>query len=294
MNTISQASRLRRTDQRHIYRLMNQLQYSHIHLDWRDIDDWFESPDLRAWVVRRDNIACSMIGATVQPVAEPDQTYPIAWIRFMLPDAPFGDDPTLHELWQALRHDLKESGIRELAVLIIEPWVEPYFRQWGFQPLNTVISMRRSQPSITDYPPPEGFTLRQVHKSDIPAIARLDSRAFESVWQYSENTLDFAWGECFLFTMIEAGNRVLGYQMSTLEGTQGHLARLAVDPASQGNGLGKVLVGDAIAYMEEHADITSITVNTQGDNIRSKRLYERFGFRISAPDVEIWTVSLED
>ncbi len=286
-----QASRLRRTDIRHIYKLLSQMQYSHVHLDWRDLDAWFKNPDLRAWVVRSDKVANAMIGATIQPVVTPDETYSIAWLRFMLPNAPFGNDPALHILWQALWEELVNQGIREIATLIIEPWVEPYFKHWGFTPLNTVISMRRSQPSVTDYPLPAGYTIHDVTKEDVPSISRLDSRAFASVWQYSQPTLAFAWDECYSFTMVKVAEQIVGYQMSTYEDGAGHLARLAVDPTSQGKGLGKAIVGDTIKKLED-AGVRSMTVNTQGDNIRSQRLYQRFGFVPSGSDIPIWTLTL--
>lgn len=291
MSSSMQASKLRRTDVRHIYKLLNQLQYTHVHLDWRDFDDWFKDPDLNAWVVRKDNITNAMIGATIQPVVAPEETYPIAWLRFMLPYAPFGNDPALHVLWHALKEDLANSGIREVATLIIEPWVEPYFKEWGFSPLNSVISLRRDHPSATAYPLADHYTLRIVKQDDIPAISRLDSRAFEGVWQYSQETLAFAWDETYLFTMIEAGEQVVAYQMSTLEDGNGHLARLAVDPSVQGQGLGKAIVGQAL-YQLEQVGLSSITVNTQGDNIRSQKLYERFGFKLSGSEIPIWTLSL--
>jgi ribosomal protein S18 acetylase RimI-like enzyme len=69
----------------------------------------------------------------------------------------------------------------------------------------------------------------------------------------------------------------VGYQLSTGGGLRAHLARLAVDPAQQGSGIGRAMLSDLFAKLVK-AGIYKLTVNTQSDNEVSLHLYRRMGF----------------
>jgi ribosomal protein S18 acetylase RimI-like enzyme len=59
----------------------------------------------------------------------------------------------------------------------------------------------------------------------------------------------------------------------------GHLIRVAVQPAWWGQGIGSRLMVEAMGYFEQ-AGARHITLNTQEENERAQRLYDRFGFRL--------------
>ena len=57
----------------------------------------------------------------------------------------------------------------------------------------------------------------------------------------------------------------------------GSIGLIAVDASSQGSGLGGRLLVSALHYFRNHG-MTSVTVVTQGRNLKSQRLYQRCGF----------------
>jgi len=120
--------------------------------------------------------------------------------------------------------------------------------------------------------------IRGMLQYDLPAVAAVDAAAFEPLWQNSLPSLERAYPQAVLATVVEADGRVLGYQLSTRNPLGAHLARLAVLPGLQGRGLGRALVADLIQQAEWHG-MFHLSVNTQSDNSASLRLYKRIGFR---------------
>jgi ribosomal protein S18 acetylase RimI-like enzyme len=59
-----------------------------------------------------------------------------------------------------------------------------------------------------------------------------------------------------------------------------HILRLGVAPLHRGEGLGHLLVSDAIATAQKLGAL-AISLNVYGSNVRARRLYEEFGFRAS-------------
>lgn len=117
-----------------------------------------------------------------------------------------------------------------------------------------------------------------MRPEDLDAVFELDMRAFAPIWQNSRLELLEALKLSTLATVFEREGKIIGYQFSTASALGGHLARLAVDPDCQGQGIGTTLVVDLIQNMSRRG-FDKITVNTQGDNELSHRLYRRLGFR---------------
>jgi ribosomal-protein-alanine N-acetyltransferase len=153
-----------------------------------------------------------------------------------------------------------------------------------------VITLRRETGPIPD-PPQPPLTIREVSISELDAIAGLDAGAFEPIWHHNRAALESASRQAATFTVIENGREMLGYQLSTWHMDSGHLARLAIRPDRQGQGLGAALVGGMLRFFAER-DIAMITVNTQADNTTSQRLYRRLGFEASGHSVPFWSIDL--
>lgn len=73
------------------------------------------------------------------------------------------------------------------------------------------------------------------------------------------------------------GTELLGYALSGQAGQAGYLQRLAVHPAWRQQGVGKLLVEDALAWLRRRGAVTG-WVNTQTQNEAALRLYQRLGF----------------
>ena len=74
------------------------------------------------------------------------------------------------------------------------------------------------------------------------------------------------------------GDPIVGYGLFGRAERVGYVQRLAVHPDAQGPGLGPALLPTGCAGCASAA-LASAFVNTQVDNDRALRLYERAGFR---------------
>ncbi|MCB0080034.1 MAG: GNAT family N-acetyltransferase, partial [Caldilineaceae bacterium] len=70
----------------------------------------------------------------------------------------------------------------------------------------------------------------------------------------------------------------VGYSAFSHRGRDGHLARLAVHPDWQGQGLGHLLLADVLQAAKA-AGVQQVMLNTQVDNQRGQHLYRAYGFR---------------
>lgn len=283
----SAPARLAERDHRRVAQLFRQAPRSHLHLDWRTLEAWLGNPALRCWVLREGGQASALLGATLhQPLDGP----PVAWVRMMVPTV-MGRDPALHGLWDALRDDLQQYGVGQAALMALDDWAARQVQSWGFTRTNAVVTLRRSAGGVPPAPAPP-LALREIATyADLDAVAALDARAFAPLWQYSRETLMVAQQHAATFTVLEERGALLGYQLSTRHTGSGHLARLAVEPDRQGEGLAGVLIGGVIRHLETHG-IHVLTVNTQEDNIRSQRVYQRMGFEFTGHNAPVWTLDL--
>lgn len=269
--------------------LFQQRPRQHVHLDWKGLDAWLTDPSLHCWVRRRNGAIQSLLGATVYlpPAGQGDGT---AWLRLILPATPIGTDPSLETIWQALCHDLARAGVKEIALLELDPWIASLGASWGFKRVNAIVTMRREDGDIPA-PPAPPLRIREVTLSDLDRVAEIDAAAFEPLWRYDLATLEAAYPNAATFSLLEREGEALGYQLSTRHGNIGHLTRLAVVPKAQGQGLGGLLIGEMFRHFAG-LEITTFTVNTQEDNHRSQRLYRRLGFEFIGSGVPVWTLRL--
>ena len=76
---------------------------------------------------------------------------------------------------------------------------------------------------------------------------------------------------------------------------------LAVDPACQGNGLGRAVVGKVVEHARQLPGIEAISITSATFMKRAHALYESFGFRraperdwyVPGEDVLLWVFTLE-
>lgn len=271
-----------------VARLFERRTPRHVHIDWRELVDWLPHPGLRCYVGRQNGQVQTVLGATLHaPVAGSGA----AWLRFALPASTLRPGLALDPLWEALRADLIGRGVRVVALLVINRWVEEFATRWGFTETNAVITLVRRRGPVPRSPAPP-VVIREIGSTDeLDAVVRIDAAAFGSIWRYDRDTLLAAQAHAAIFTCLERGGEMLGYQLSTGHGESGHLARLAVLPEVQGRGYGSALVGGVIRHFERRG-ISVITVNTQEDNLRSQRLYDRLGFSPTGHRAPVWTLAL--
>jgi ribosomal-protein-alanine N-acetyltransferase len=261
---------------------------AHLHLDWRSLGGWLAAPNLvcrvaqRATGVRNARQVVACLGATVSSGGA-------AWVRLagMAGGAP---QDALDALWEQLQDDLANQGITHVGVLAIDGWIEAFLPAWDFAQSNAVVTYRhrgRHQP----LPLPSALSLREATRPDLPAIASVDEVAFGPLWRHDQTDLGSAFSIAASVTVAEQGGQIVGYQLSTRHRENGHLARLAVLPRLQRQGIGSSLVSNVLTQFQQRG-VREVTVNTQRDNLASQRLYERMGFRSTRHSLPVWTLRL--
>ncbi|MBN1427554.1 MAG: GNAT family N-acetyltransferase [Anaerolineae bacterium] len=258
----------------------------HMHLDWQSLPAMLANPLLRCWVLHHDGAIRALLGATVY---NPPAGASVAWLRLALPPID-GSEPGFDCLWEALQDDLASMAVGQIGILAIEPWVENIADDWGFRRTNAVVTLQRNFGRMPPLPVPP-MQIRAVAQADLDDIVRVDAVSFHPLWQHDRAALEAAQCQASTFTLIEMEGDILGYQLSTWYVDSGHLARLAVKPEARGQGLSKLLVGDVLHFFAKR-NITTITVNTQEDNVVSQRLYASLGFEHTGHSVPVWTFDM--
>lgn len=257
---------------------------AHTHLDWHETDEWLNHEDypiFLAWSNRR------IIGvlATGQPLNG------AAWLRIAGVSDQADANIVLESLWRNLSRYLMLRGVHTLALLMIRDWIKPYVESLGFVYQEDVVTFRRPPLPIPVVALPSEFSIRPAYAEDIPALARVDNAAFPPPWQMDESEIGQAQRISAICTLAQRGETVIGYQLSTLYFDGSHLARLAVDPAVQGQGIARALLSDVLDRFEQRG-IRSMSVNTQATNTRSQRLYVGYGFERNGYDLPVYTCRL--
>ena len=117
-----------------------------------------------------------------------------------------------------------------------------------------------------------------------PTLARelidLDHRSFPWLWWNSRAEFDNYAGSfgVNIYLGRDESARAVSYVGVTRFRNWGHLDRIAVDPALQGQGLGWESLDWASRLLAE-SGARRIGLSTQARNVQSRRLYERYGFR---------------
>ena len=133
--------------------------------------------------------------------------------------------------------------------------------------------------------PPGVPSLRfeRVNKDDpfaMGELLELDHQAFSWLWRNSAD--EFAEYLSDPRVDVYLGRDSCGQAMSYVGITRmrgwGHLDRLAVAPAAQGEGYGRESLEWAVRVLGSRG-ARRVALSTQARNARSRRLYERFGFR---------------
>jgi dTDP-4-amino-4,6-dideoxy-D-galactose acyltransferase len=148
--------------------------------------------------------------------------------------------------------------------------------------------------------PEESYGIRPARPEDLSPLRRITGQSFIDSRFYYDHHFDRArcddlyaawierscqgYADCVL--VAELNGKAAGYVTCCLGPSQtGSIGLIAVDPQAQGCGIGQRLVVSALHYFRNHS-MTSATVVTQARNLKSQRLYQRYGFRTQS--VGLW------
>ena len=199
-------------------------------------------------------------------------------------------------LIEDLRAVARQQGFERIfSPLIPKEHAAPYARS-GLQPAQEIVVYRlnrmpwrsgkagpasASAPAPTPAPTPTPTDIRLTvgTLADLPAVRAVDAQAFDDFWRYDDLMLVRYMAKDRVGLAYRAG-QIVGYTLSTLQGSDVTLGRLAVLPAQQGRGIGGALLAEAIAAAAR-SGAKSVTLCTQVDNKASRRVYVDAGFKES-------------
>lgn len=257
---------------------------AHSHLDWHDTDQWLDSttaPMRLAWANGR------LVG--VLALSEPLSG--TCWVRLAAVHDNADPAGVLAQLWKPLVEELRALDVETVALLVLRDWVVNYIGALGFRFIEDIITLRRTNRRLPPFEP-STFKVRLGLASDLRIITAIDQAAFPPPWQLTFDEVRQAQRTAAFCTVaVDPAQEVVGYQISTLYFDGAHLARLAVDPARQSQGVGRLLVDDLLRRLHRRG-VANTTVNTQASNHRSQRLYVRFGFIRNGYDLPVWMATI--
>jgi len=217
---------------------------------------------------------------------------PVAWVRLAALDDAMDAGEWLDAVLPPVLDELRRRRVRKLAWMDRGGWAGSYLKTWGFKRLTDVMTLAkldRALPDVGDL----DICLRPASDADIPAVVMMDRAALAPPWWHSEATIRRRVAASPDFAVAEVAGAVVGYAEGELRLPAAHLNRIAVHPTHQGRGIGAFLLRDALrAFWRRGA--RQVTLNTQVDNHRSRRLYRRFGFEPTGDVVTAWELRIED
>jgi ribosomal protein S18 acetylase RimI-like enzyme len=251
--------------------------YVHRHLDWRPPIDW---------VGRQPCLVAERGGRLLATLICPPDPPEIAWIRLFAVTQDVALEEAWNILWPRAVEQLNEQACPPIAAIALRPWFQTLLEQNGFEQIQEIISLVWDRAKLASMNSMPTAVIRTMKETDLKSVHALDINAFGPLWRISLDTLTSAYQQACVATVVESGGELIGYQISTSGPMGGHLARLAVLPSHQGNGIGTALVHDVLNKFEDRGAVR-VTVNTQRDNISSLTVYEKAGFQ---PTSEIYPV----
>ena len=182
----------------------------------------------------------------------------------------------------AVRDRLEHLGYQAVITAAVAPSTRDRLIADGFSiraELTALSQELATSPRLSH----SGRRIRRARRRDTDGVLRVDAGAFPPFWRLDADGLHEARTAtpASRWRVIRSPD-VAAYSITGRAQSMGYLQRLAVAAHCQGQGLGTVLVADALAWLRRGGARTAL-VNTPPDNERALALYQRCGFRIE-PD----------
>jgi len=270
-------------DQGRIANLIYFESHVHRHLDWRSPLDWLGADEF--WVLEQGNQLVAVFACPSDPPG-------IAWIRLFAHARSIPVERAWDALWQVAQDAVQKNNHQTVAAINLQQWFGALLKKSGFTPEQQIVVLEHSITASANGAQKASAPIRRMTENDLPAVAALDAAAFKPLWQNSQVSLQMAFAQAGLATVIEEDGKLIAYQISTINPFGMHLARLAVSPDRQGRGFGYALGQDLLQYASNNIP-GRVTVNTQADNQPSLSLYKKLGFSLTGEQYPVY-VFLDD
>lgn len=268
-------------DRQQLANLIHFETHVHRHLDWREPLDWIgEQPYL---LIEQEKRIIACLAAPIDPPSA-------AWIRLFAVASNYYPEKAWESLWPPALEYLEGRGTGFIGAISLQNWFQRLLLGRKFNQETTVILLAwEGRTTTVKYRHPLA-KIRPMQSTDLQSVETLDKAAFGPIWHNSLQTLKYAFHQAALATVALIDEVIVGYQISTTTQMGGHLARLAVHPSAQKQGIGTALVDDLLGQFT-HRGIHRVTVNTQIDNLASLALYKRCGFELTGESYPVYRYS---
>jgi len=258
-------------------------EHAHRHADWWPLEHYL---GLAPGLVAEER------GRLVGALACPPDPPPAAWIRALA----VADDRPARQVVTALLDAagpaMRAAGVTDLVVMHVEPWLHGLLPDLGFRPLTRVVTWRVHGLDVSTRGNSAAL-VRPATLTDMPALAAIDTAAFDPPWRLSAGTLARMLAVSSTFTVAELDGAPAGFQFSSLYSDYAHLVRVAVRPDLHGRGIATRLLAELFDFCAARG-ISGMTLNTQQENGTAQKLYARFGFRVTAEATPVWSRIIAD
>lgn len=264
--------------------LLDAARWQHRHLDWLQP---LQLLGRRPFTLAMDE------GLPVACLACPPEPPGVAWIRLFAVASGYQLQGSWEHLWTAVQAEAVDLGISQAAALCIPPWLPDMLTTSGFEAADSVDFLSWDPQPTPATPANAARMVRPLLPTDLTDVLHVDNQAFQPIWRHSLEALSAALAQSAFATVLTEDRKVVGYQISTASAHGGHLARLAVLPSYQGQGLATALVIGVLNHFRDRG-YPRVTVNTQGRNDRSHALYRRLGFEATGQSFPVYLKSLRN
>ena len=140
----------------------------------------------------------------------------------------------------------------------------------------------------------EGITIREMSRSDLPAVLEIAAQSFSTPWNSSSFEYEIKNSDAIL-KIAELNGIIIGYVCIRFFLDITHLMDLAVLKGDRQKGIGAMLLNNALKEIKEARPETEhITLEVRESNTAARKLYERFGFRETGRRKDYYKAPLED
>jgi len=285
------------SDAADLTKLLRRATHSHIHSGWHLPVHWLGQPGFLVYEQpqRANSLMNKFLGedlllqACLAAAADPS---PFAWVQVAAIGKVEAPLSLLAAMMAQAEETLRQTAVTQLGWMPVNnDWPDYWLAELGFTEVNrvqTYIKRTMKLPQVKSVP---GLHIRPIVPEDLPYLAQIEVAAFTPLWRHSISGLAAAMHQAFSFDVALLQGELVGFQISSCAENVAHLARLTISPGVQGQGVGTALLAHAIrGYEQQH--LRSVSLNTQIDNVVSKRLYDKFGFVPRNQWLSIWAKQL--
>jgi ribosomal protein S18 acetylase RimI-like enzyme len=252
------------------------------HVGWHPLSYWLGRP-VSVGLQKPDGTLAALL------LVSPDHLG-VAWIHLFAANTFPGARRAWEKLWPYALDGLRAQSLERIWVMTTQPWFAAILRESGFSLAGHVVALMQTPAS----PPAAEISLDHIapiREADLAELEAVDHAAFDIPWRLDADALRETRTRAILAMLYRREGKILGYQMAVPTAQGVHLARLAVEPAAQRQGIGRALTTHLLGYFAQRG-VPRITVNTQSDNLASLRLYRRMGFQPTGDDYPVFRYSL--